>query len=63
MTGVQACALPICLIGTGVLGGTISATALGLFFVPMFYVLIKRLFKDKTAAPEVVVAASTEVKK
>ncbi|WP_291986173.1 efflux RND transporter permease subunit [Candidatus Accumulibacter sp. ACC007] len=50
-------------IGTGVLGGTISATALGLFFVPMFYVLIKRLFKDKTAAPEVVVAASTEVKK
>ena len=50
-------------IGTGVLGGTISATALGIFFVPMFYVLIKRIFKDKTAAPKVVVAASTEVKK
>jgi multidrug efflux pump len=49
-------------IGTGVLGGTISATALGIFFVPMFYVLIKRIFKDKTAAPGVVVAASTEVK-
>ena len=49
-------------IGTGVLGGTISATALGLFFVPMFYVLIKRIFKDKPVAPEVVVTASTEVK-
>jgi multidrug efflux pump len=49
-------------IGTGVLGGTISATVLGLFFVPMFYVLIKRLFKDKPAASELVVTAPTEVK-
>jgi multidrug efflux pump len=36
-------------IGTGVLGGTISATALGIFFVPLFYVVIKRIFKDKPA--------------
>ncbi|MFN3984135.1 MAG: efflux RND transporter permease subunit [Rhodocyclaceae bacterium] len=36
-------------IGTGVLGGTISATLLGIFFVPLFYVLIKRVFKDKPA--------------
>jgi multidrug efflux pump len=34
-------------IGTGVLGGTIAATALGIFFVPLFYVVIKRMFKDK----------------
>ena len=34
-------------IGTGVLGGTIAATLLGLFFVPLFYVAIKRVFPDK----------------
>ncbi|WP_114650168.1 efflux RND transporter permease subunit [Pseudothauera hydrothermalis] len=38
-------------IGTGVLGGTIAATVLGIFFVPLFYVVIKRIFKDKPAAP------------
>jgi len=31
-------------IGTGVLGGTISATVLGIFFVPMFFVVVTRLF-------------------
>jgi multidrug efflux pump len=31
-------------IGTGVVGGTLSATALGIFFVPMFFVIIRRLF-------------------
>ncbi|KAI5915157.1 efflux RND transporter permease subunit [Thauera sp. 2A1] len=36
-------------IGTGVLGGTIGATVLGIFFVPLFYVAIKRVFKDKPA--------------
>ena len=39
-------------IGTGVLGGTIFATALGIFFVPLFYVVIKRIFKDKPKAPD-----------
>ncbi|MEX5729945.1 hydrophobe/amphiphile efflux-1 (HAE1) family protein [Rhodovulum iodosum] len=29
-------------IGSGVLGGTISATVLGVLFVPLFYVLIRR---------------------
>ncbi|HQZ03214.1 MAG TPA: efflux RND transporter permease subunit [Thauera sp.] len=33
-------------IGTGVLGGTIAATVLGIFFVPLFYVVIKRIFPD-----------------
>ncbi|PWE33550.1 hydrophobe/amphiphile efflux-1 family RND transporter [Maritimibacter sp. 55A14] len=30
-------------IGSGVLGGTLSATALGVLFVPLFFVLIRRL--------------------
>ena len=34
-------------IGTGVLGGTLSATVLGLFFIPLFYVFILRLFGRK----------------
>jgi multidrug efflux pump len=34
-------------IGTGVLGGTVAATLLGIFFIPLFYVVIKRIFKDK----------------
>ncbi|TAH43190.1 MAG: efflux RND transporter permease subunit [Betaproteobacteria bacterium] len=37
-------------IGTGVLGGTIGATVLGIFFVPLFYVVIKRIFKNKPEA-------------
>ncbi len=31
-------------IGTGVLGGMLTATFLGIFFVPLFYVLIRSLF-------------------
>ena len=31
-------------IGTGVMGGMLSATALGLFFVPVFFVFVMRLF-------------------
>ncbi len=34
-------------IGTGVLGGTIAGTALGIFFIPLFYVVIKRIFKGR----------------
>ncbi|ETX27929.1 efflux RND transporter permease subunit [Roseivivax isoporae] len=32
-------------IGLGVLGGTLSATALGVFFVPLFFVVIERLVR------------------
>ena len=31
-------------IGTGVIGGMISATILAIFFVPLFFVLIMRYF-------------------
>ncbi len=34
-------------IGTGVLGGMISATVLGIFFVPVFFVVIRMIFKGK----------------
>ena len=32
-------------VGTGVLGGTITGTVLGILFIPLFYVVIKRIFK------------------
>ena len=34
-------------VGTGVLGGMITATVLGVFFVPLFFVTIGRVFKPK----------------
>ena len=34
-------------IGTSVLGGMISATVLGIFFVPLSFVWIRKVFKDK----------------
>ena len=41
-------------IGTGVVGGTLTATALAIFLVPLFFVLVRKLFKDRPAnAPEV----------
>lgn len=38
-------------IGTGVLGGMLSATVLGLFFVPLFFVLVRRLGTRREPAP------------
>jgi multidrug efflux pump len=35
-------------IGTGVLGGMIASTLLGIFLIPMFFVLIRGLFPKKT---------------
>jgi multidrug efflux pump len=34
-------------IGTSVVGGMISATILAIFFVPLFYVLVRSVFKDR----------------
>lgn len=39
-------------VGTGVLGGVISATFLGIFFIPIFYFWVRSLFKGKTLTPE-----------
>ncbi|MFZ2466968.1 MAG: efflux RND transporter permease subunit [Parvibaculum sedimenti] len=38
-------------VGTGVVGGTLSATFLAIFFVPLFYVLVTRLF-ERFKAPK-----------
>ncbi len=35
-------------IGTGVMGGMVGATLLGVLFVPVFYVVVRRLIGDKT---------------
>ncbi|WP_430913386.1 multidrug efflux RND transporter permease subunit [Methylobacterium sp. sgz302541] len=37
-------------IGSGVMGGMISATVLAVFFVPVFFVVVMRLFKRRQAA-------------
>ena len=34
-------------IGTAILGGTISATILAIFFVPLFFVIIKKIFSKE----------------
>ncbi|MFN4360346.1 MAG: efflux RND transporter permease subunit [Hylemonella sp.] len=39
-------------IGTGVLGGVIAATVLGIFFVPVFFVVIKKLFPGRPSAKD-----------
>ncbi len=44
-------------IGTGILGGTIAGTVLGIFFTPLFYAVVKRIFKGK---PQAVPAAPQE---
>ncbi|ELY7544829.1 efflux RND transporter permease subunit [Cronobacter turicensis] len=36
-------------IGTGIIGGTLAATLLAIFFVPLFFILVKRLFSGKHA--------------
>ena len=35
-------------IGIGVMGGMIAATALGVFFIPLLFVAVRRLFKGKS---------------
>ena len=39
-------------IGTGIIGGTLTATLLAIFFVPLFFVLVKRLFAGKRGRQE-----------
>jgi multidrug efflux pump len=38
-------------IGTGVLGGMLSATVLGIFFVPVFFIVVQRWFPTRAPAP------------
>ncbi|MHC8366968.1 efflux RND transporter permease subunit [Pseudomonas sp. ZT5P21] len=36
-------------IGTGVIGGMLAATVIAIFFIPLFYYLVERMFGDKDA--------------
>ena len=47
-------------IGTGVFGGMFAATFLGLLFVPLFFVVVKRLFERSRRAPRGGVAAQPD---
>jgi multidrug efflux pump len=47
-------------IGTGVIGGMISATVLAIFFVPLFFVLVERIFKPKPRHRDVAPATPAE---
>lgn len=38
-------------IGTGVVGGMITATILAIFFVPVFFIVMRRLFPEKVFHP------------
>ena len=38
-------------VGTGVVGAILSATVLDIFFVPVFFVVVQRLFASRKAAP------------
>ncbi|MGE5452803.1 MAG: efflux RND transporter permease subunit [Acidobacteriota bacterium] len=40
-------------IGTGVMSGMIAATVLAVFFVPVFYVVVRRFFPARTASHQV----------
>jgi len=40
-------------IGTGVLGGMISATILAIFFVPVFFVFVMKIFGDRKKENEI----------
>lgn len=48
-------------MGTGVIGGMLSATLLAIFLVPAFYVTVRRIFKGKIApAHESIAPAGTQ---
>jgi len=39
-------------IGTGVLGGMVAATLLGIFLIPLFFVQVRKVFKGKVMPPQ-----------
>lgn len=46
-------------IGTGVLGGTIAATVLGIFFIPLFFVAVQRLVSRKKSQARTAASTTT----
>ncbi|USQ95109.1 efflux RND transporter permease subunit [Caulobacter sp. RL271] len=47
-------------IGTGVIGGMLSATLLAIFFVPLFFVVVEKIFKPKHKGHDEAVAQAGE---
>ena len=47
-------------IGTGVMGGMVGATVLGVLFVPVFFVVVRRLLGERLDGPEGDVAVSRQ---
>ncbi|WP_223489361.1 efflux RND transporter permease subunit [Pseudomonas sp. A-RE-19] len=41
-------------IGTGVIGGMLAATVIAIFFIPLFYYLVERMFGEKEGAQKAV---------
>ena len=39
-------------IGTGVFGGMVAGTFLGIFFIPLFFVMVQRLFHSLPERPD-----------
>ncbi|MGJ7515028.1 efflux RND transporter permease subunit [Pseudomonas baetica] len=48
-------------IGTGVIGGMLAATVIAVFFIPMFYFLIERMFGEKDEAQRPVQTPSAQI--
>jgi multidrug efflux pump len=38
-------------VGTGVMGGMLAATLLGIFFIPVFYIAVRRWLTRKAPVP------------
>jgi multidrug efflux pump len=47
-------------IGTGVIGGMLFATFLGVLFIPIFYVAVRRMLGDKLEPPEETLEATSK---
>ncbi|KAB2899097.1 MAG: multidrug efflux RND transporter permease subunit [Dokdonella sp.] len=47
-------------IGTGVIGGMLFATLLGLLFIPVFYVIVRRLLGDHLEPPETTLSQTAD---
>ena len=47
-------------IGTGVLGGMMSSTFIGIFFIPIFFVVVERIFSEREQKKKVKAETSPE---
>ena len=46
-------------IGTAVLGGTVASTVLGLFMVPVFFLLVRSWFKSRSRTDDATATPAT----